>query len=283
MTDSIQITIKVIHELSNFFPTEFYVCLEKENASFMYKNGNRKPIKLPQNLLNAISDKRIFTKTIEYGGEKSTLYIFRLGDGFNLLIPDTGTGTSINSFIVSLLTMASDFTDYDNQTAASEKIATAHQLAQELTKLKREQAIINKRAKEEKIILEAQARQSMQELARGKKAYRELENGLTKLNKQLIETNESNRHLSKKLKDMELDGDFRQVTQLKKKVEVLTEELKNIKDMYNNTRKSLEEFHGDVLLYSTSVLDEAGMSEEKIKELENELINLYQKALSNIV
>jgi len=279
-------TMKSILDFSNFFDHQLFIHKSTDNTFYGIKNGTIKQIKFPQHLQKILDDKKVFSKTINSGNEQTILHIFRLGDGHTLFLNDPGTGNVLNGFVLSLITLSSNVCDYQASEPSSDKDMNAvlmDKLVAEFDKEKKKFSVIDKRQKEEIIILEEQAKEAYHQLDEYLASQKDKDAEYQRMKTQVIELAESNKRLEKKLVDAEFTGDFQKGIELKKKNDILRENNRKLVEMIKKSTLSVSDLHSEVEMCLNDMLDTHNVPEAARSEILasiNELFSTEKQAIS---
>ncbi len=270
-------TLKSIIDFSNFFDQQMFVH-QGGDVLHVVKGGVLKQSKLPAQLKQMIQNPNVMQVPITQGGEKVNLHIFRLGDGITLFVQDPGTGTVLNSFVMSLITLSSNACGY-NPTADDGDInkVLLDKLVAEFDKEKKKFSITDKRQKEEIIILEAQAKDAYEQMDKQTRDMIEREKEMNKLKKQLQDLAESYKVMEKGQKEIAYTSDFKIGADLKKKNEILRENNKHLVDTIKKTSAALEDYRTDVLMVITDFLDNVKADNESQVSLINSINEIFSQ------
>jgi hypothetical protein len=269
-------TLKSIQDFSNFFDQQLFVHDNASGYFYAVKNGSQKQIKFPAHLSKLLSDKTCFSKAMLNGTEKTVLHIFRLGDGFTLFLSDPGTGTVLNSFILSLITLSSNVCSVSPVTEENNiNQVLLDQLVAEFDKEKTKFAVTDKRQKEEIIILEEQAKEAFNQLDETARKLNEKNAENEKLKKQLSELAESYKIMDKKLNDSQFTSDFKIGAELKKKNELLRDNNKKLVEMVKRSSTALNDLHSEIEMCIKDLFETTGISNEIAEETMNSVNELF--------
>ncbi|PLX66333.1 MAG: hypothetical protein C0602_11755 [Denitrovibrio sp.] len=271
-------TIKSIIDFSNFFDHQLYIFSDKDMQFLSIKNGQVKQIKFPQHLQKVLNDRYTFSKTISSGGEKSVLHIFRLGDGHTLFLNDPGTGTVLNGFVLSLITLSSnacdDSPDTENANGDMNSILL-DKLVAEFDNEKRKFSVINKRQKEEIIILEEQAKEAYNQFDAVSNQLKKKDSEIQTVRQNLATLAESYKNIEKQLTDAKNTGDFNIGSELKKKNEALRESNKQLVEMLKKSTLSISEVQSEVEMCIKDIFENSNIPSEKKTEVLNSLNEIF--------
>jgi len=270
-------TLKSIIDFSNFFDQQLYVYYDKSHAFFAIKNGVSKRIKFPDHLKKILADKQTISKPITNGGEKSVLHIYRLGDGHTLFLTDPGTGNVLNGFVLSLITLSSNVCSVESDTSDGDtNQVLLDKLVAEFDREKKKFAVIDKRQKEEIIILEEQAKDAYNQMALLENEIKKKDSELSKLKKQLAEVAENYKSTEKKLTDMQYTTDFQVGAELKKRNEELKIHNKKLATMLKKSTTSITELHSEIDMYVIDFMTRAEIPEDMQKEMTETIKDLFK-------
>lgn len=269
-------TLKSIIDFSNFFDQLLYVYNDKENLFFSVKNGNYKQLKFPEHLRKILADKQLMSKTISQGGEKSILYIYRLGDGHTLFLNDPGTGNVVNGFILSLITLSSNVCSISPAESDGDmNQILLDKLVAEFDREKKKFAVIDKRQKEEIIILEEQAKEAYNQMAQLEIKLKEKEAEVSKIKKQFSDLAESYKETEKKITDMQFTADFQVGADLKKKNEELRKNNKLLVEMIRKNSSATADLKSEMEMFVDDFADRTCLPEDQKQEFKSALTDIF--------
>jgi len=267
-------TIQSIKDFSNFFDHQLFIHNNNDGKFYSVHNGNVKQIKFPPHLQKILSDMKIFSKTMISGTEKFTLHIFRLGDGHTLFLNDPGTGTVLNGFVLSLITLSSNVCDVNNSPKVNND-DMLDKLVAEFDKEKKKFSVTDKRRKEEIIILEEQAKEAYNQLDEVIRSQKDKDAIIQKLRSQFNELAESYKTMEKKLTDAQFTGDFKIGNEIKKKNSILSDNNKKLVELIKQNTLKLDEIESDIEMNLTDTLQSVGLSEEVQQEIINSIKEVF--------
>ncbi|MGE4480032.1 MAG: hypothetical protein AB7E76_13700 [Deferribacterales bacterium] len=269
-------TLQSIIDFSNFFDQQLYVFCEGNGAFFSVKNGVYKQIKFPDHLRKLLADKYIMSKAISSGGEKSILYIYRLGDGHTLFLNDPGTGNVVNGFILSLITLSSNVCSVSpSQSDGDINQVLLDQLVAEFDREKKKFAVTDKRQKEEIIILEEQAKEAYNQMAELENTLKQKDAEIAKLKKSITDLAESYKSTEKKLASAHQTTDFQLGADLKKKNEELRNNNRMLVDLIKKNTSAIADLHSELEMYIEDFAGRTDITDEQHQELRSALADLF--------
>lgn len=273
-------TVKSLVDFSNFFDQQMFLHSGTEDILHTVKSGSIKMSKLPPQLKQIITDPKVMSVPMTIGGEKVNLHIFRIGDGLTLFVQDPGTGTVLNSFVMSLITLSSNICGF-NPTADDGDInkVLLDKLVAEFDKEKKRFSITDKRQKEEIIILEAQAKDAYEQMDKQTLEMREKDKEITKLRQQFSDLAESYKNLEKQQKEASFTGDFKVGAELKKKNEILRDNNKKLAETLKKISITIEDSHTEAVMCITDFLEAIGAVDETRETLLNSISEIFTKKI----
>lgn len=263
-------TLQSIIEFSNFFDHQLFVHCSNDKNFYCVKSGSYKKIKFPQHLQKLLDDKFTFSKVINSGNEKSVLHIFRLGDGHTLFLNDPGTGTVLNGFVLSLITLSSNVCDLSakNDSSGSDiNSVLLDKLVADFDKERKVSAVKDKRQKEEIIILEEQAKEAYTQLDQMQKTLKDKDAEISELKKRLSALAESYKELEKHYQDAASTADFNIGAEIKKKNETLRLNNKKLVEMVRKNSLTIAELQTEVEMCIKDASENTDIPPEKLNEM----------------
>lgn len=266
-----------IRDFSNFFDHQLFVHHSLRSSFYMVRNGAVKPIKLPPHIKQLIDDRTVLSRRFKSQGEINVLHLFRLGDGYTLIINDPGTGNVLNGFVMSLISVSSAVAESEgSRTDASDMNSVLlDKLVAEFDKEKMRFSVTDKRQKEEIIILEEQAKDAYRQVDEVTKQLEQKEDELTKLKKQFISCAEDMKFMEKRQTDLEFTSDYQLGAELKKKNEVLRENNRELVEALKKYPIAIEELRTEIDMYLNDVFSGMNIPDETKKEIVSGVAEIF--------